>query len=325
VPIPAGAERSFGALLRLFVEDLQRRRYSQTAQNLAGWMLPRFFQHLEEQRVRDVRSVSEAHIVSFLCHLARARTRRGRPLSEWTRRTYLATLRRFFAFLAKRGWILDDPARGLTLPDFETLPRRILTEAQARRLVSAPSTTTRTGLRDRAILETLYGTGIRVGECARLQLQDLDLSQGALFIRNGKGKRDRLVPVGGRALLALDAYLRQGRPQLVKPPFASALFVSAIKGGKILPDGIRQMVRRMAKAAGIAGRMSPHVLRHTCATHLLRGGADVRHVQALLGHRSIETTAVYTRVDVTGLREVLLRSHPRERRWREAPARKAGA
>jgi integrase/recombinase XerD len=165
------------------------------------------------------------------------------------------------------------------------------------------------GKRDRAALETLYGTGIRRGECVRLDLTDLDLGQGVLLVRDGKGRKDRFVPVAGRAALALDLYLRE-RPALVSDPREGALFLSRF-GRRLGKVGLAALVARHALAARVSAH--PHALRHACATHLLKGGADVRHVQELLGHKSLQTTALYTRVGVEDLRQVLARCHPRER------------
>jgi integrase/recombinase XerD len=181
----------------------------------------------------------------------------------------------------------------------------------------APSPLSALGRRDRAILETLYGTGIRRGECCRLDLMDLDLSEATLLVRNGKGRKDRLVPVPGRAALALDLYLRETRPDLVRDSREMALFLSR-EGRRLHPTSLNLLVCKHGRAARIPVRPSVHGLRHACATHLLAGGADVRHVQQLLGHRSLETTAVYTKVDVKDLRTVLARAHPRERMLRHA-------
>jgi integrase/recombinase XerD len=147
------------------------------------------------------------------------------------------------------------------------------------------------GPRDRAILEVLYGTGIRVGECVRLELQDVDLREGRLLVRNGKGKKDRVVPLVGQAFAALDRYLREVRHALVRDPREQAVFLSAI-GTRLSSVMLQRQVRQYAKTLGL--RVTPHVLRHSCATHLLRHGADVREIQQLLGHRALETTALYT-------------------------------
>jgi integrase/recombinase XerD len=296
-----------GAFLARYVEDLRVRRYSACSLEKARFELPRLIHHLKENGVRDACTVSEEHLVAYARHLEGRRTRWGTPLSAASRASALTTVRCFFAFLASRGHLFRDPAQAIPLPKIRRLPRGILTEGQARRLVAAPFPGSGIGKRDRAILETLYGTGIRLGEAARADVSDHDLREGVLLVRSGKGKKDRVVPVPGRAAAALNTYLTEARPELVKR-LAGALFISR-HGGRLSLVGLRAIVLRHGRAIGVA--VSPHALRHTCATHLLRGGADIRHVQELLGHRCLATTALYTRVAIKDLREVLARAHPR--------------
>jgi site-specific recombinase XerD len=284
------------SLLAAYLGDLRIRRLSRASEAQARTVLPRLFSHLREEGVPDPRRVTEEHLVRFAGTLAQ--------LSLSTRCSYLAAVRAFYSFLERTGGILRRPE--LPVPWARRLPRAVISAVRARRLVSAPCARSARGQRDRAILELLYGTGIRVGECERLDLTDLDLAEGTLLIRDGKGKKDRLVPVAGRAAAALDLYLREGRPGIERGRGSGALFLA--RGGRRL--GL-QSIERLVKRLGA----TPHGLRHACATHLLRGGASVRHVQALLGHRSITTTALYTRVETRDLRMVLERAHPRERTW----------
>jgi integrase/recombinase XerD len=308
--------RSFPALLAEHVEDLRARRWSPTAQHRAQHILPRLFLHLREEGIRDPRGVSEEHLLRFTRKLATDRPDGAKTLALHTQAAYLGAVKRFFAFLAKRDIILVDPSREIPLPKMDKLPRMVLTETQARRLMAAPFPGSAVGLRDRAALETLYGTAIRAGECRRLDLADLDLGQGTLLIRDGKGRKDRMVPIAGRALLALDVYLREARPELSKNPREGALFLTRF-GTRLGRTMLDIIVWKHGKAAGIPRRISSHVLRHSCATHLLKGGADVRHVQELLGHKSLQSTQLYTRVGVEDLRAVLARAHPRERSRRK--------
>ena len=177
-----------------------------------------------------------------------------------------------------------------------------------------PDPHTARGQRDRAVLELLYGTAIRVGECERLDLADVDLVRGHVFVRNGKGRKDRVVPVLGRATDAVELYLREARPELAKDPTERALFLTT-RGTRLPVKRIQDLVRSHARAAGIDLRVTPYMLRHDCATHLLQNGADVRHVQKLLGHSHVETTAIYTRVTPTDLVRAVNRAHPRERAY----------
>jgi integrase/recombinase XerD len=231
---------------------------------------------------------------------------------------YLKRVRHFFHHLVRRGMLLVNPAQHLALPHAVRLPKLVLSESEAGRLMTAPFPYSPVGMRDRALLETLYGTGIRRSECLRLDVGDLDLGRGSILVRDGKGRRDRVVPVPGRAASALDVYLRDVRPLFHKNPRETALFLTCFgtRPGKSILDLI---VRQHGRAARIARPISPHALRHACATHLLQGGASVRHVQELLGHKSLQTTAIYTRVALRDLAQILARAHPRERPWRKAP------
>ena len=333
MPTRAAAEgqpRSAQALVDVFLAELQRRRYSTSLLDRAERVLPRFISHLRGAGVRDLRGVSEAHVVSYLRRLARGKTLSGRPASLTTQGLYLSVVRRFFRFLVRRRLMLQDPAAGVVTPRADTLPRIVLSISQARRLMTAPMPFharwwwRHVEQRDRAILELLYGAGLRMGECVRLEAGDLDLLQTQVLVRNGKGRKDRVVPLPTRAVFALDAYLREARPAFLKDPRVSALFTSW-QGRPLKPVTLVAMIRRRAQAAKLPVRISPHVLRHSCATHLLQGGADVRHVQAILGHACIESTIRYTRVVTADLARVLERAHPRERQWRRrANATKIG-
>jgi integrase/recombinase XerD len=301
-------------LLAAYLEELQSRGASRSLHTRARLVLPRLVAHLNHQGVRDARSVQEAHLVAFARHLAVVPKKRapGARLGAGTQSCYLDAVRSFFAWLLKRGVILVNPAHDLSAPRVVRLPRRVLSEAEARRLMNAPSRGDVSGQRDRAVLEVLYGTGLRRGECLRLDITDLDLGQELLLVRSGKGKKDRMVPLTAQAASALDRYLRESRPELVKDAREGALFLSKY-GRRMSPTCLYMLVRKHAAAARLRGVIFPHVLRHSYATHLLKGKASIRHVQELLGHRSLQATAVYTKVGVEDLREVLSRCHPRER------------
>lgn len=236
----------------------------------------------------------------------------GFGCSVTTMSSYLGTVRAFFSFLAKQGVLLTNPAADFPMRRARKLPRVGLTEAEACRLMETPSPRTRVGQRNRALLETLYGSGIRLSECVRLDLTDVDLSEGTLLVRCGKGRKDRLLPLPAHAAQALDNYLKESRPGLARRASEQALFVTR-DGRRLKPISVQFVVWWHAKRAGIRARISPHMLRHACATHLLQGGADVRHIQELLGHERLETTEVYTRVEIADLKDALARAHPRHR------------
>ena len=294
-----------------FLATLQAHHYSQTLLSQARLTLDRLASYLDERGLPpDVRQVREEDLLGFLNVLGHLTNRSGARLSLSTLNVYTNILRRFFAYLEASGVILESPAAGLPFHRIDALPRRVLSGREMRQLLGSPDAGTALGMRDRAILETLYGTAIRVSECHGLDLRDVDLRRGVLLVRLGKGRKDRMVPVPRLALEALVVYVRDARPSLVRDPSEAALFLTR-RGKHLTRIGLASLVKGHGLAVGL--RVSPHSLRHACATHLLKGGADVRHVQQLLGHHDIRTTALYTRVDVSDLRKVLERAHPRER------------
>lgn len=295
------------ALAAQYVEDLRVRRYSASSIEKAQLELGRLCHHLRERKITDARAVTEAGLAAYARTLAEHMTRTGHRLAPASRAAALSIVRRFWAWLEARAIVLQNPARILTLPKATSLPRGILTIAQARRLMAAPYPGSPVGLRDRAILELFYGAGLRLGEAVRTDVTDLDLRSGLLLVRNGKGRKDRIVPICGAAAAALDTYLSASRRELVAR-VDSALFLSR-DGARLGAAGLRARIQYYGRRIGV--RLTPHALRHSCATHLLRGGADLRHVQALLGHRRLTTTALYTRVAISDLRAVIARCHPR--------------
>jgi integrase/recombinase XerD len=302
--------RRLEARLAAYLEELRARGASASLLERSRLVLPRLFEHLRRQGVRDVLSVRELHLVRFARHLAE--THGGATLSAASRSCYLHVVRGFFAWLVRTGVLLENPARDLPAPHNLSLPRRVLTMAEARRLMDAPPPSTVQGRRDRALLELLYGSGLRRGECLRLDVTDLDLGQALVLVRCGKGSKDRVVPLTARAVSALDRYLRVARPELVKDAREPALFLSKY-GLRMSRTCLWTLLGKHAKAAGIDAPVFPHVLRHSCATHLLKAGASIRHVQELLGHESLQATALYTRVTIDDLHDLLARCHPRER------------
>lgn len=306
--------RGAAEALKIHLDDIRSRRLSHAVERAARLTLPRFFDHLATQRVRDLRAVTEEHVFSFAASLKAATSKYGGLLAPASQAAMLSAVRRFFSCLEKRGRLLVNPARGLLVRAVRRLPPTLLTEAEAQRLMTTPLASTLLGRRDRAILELLYGTGIRLGECARLTTADIDLGRGILVVRNGKGRRDRVLPLAGNAAAAIGAYLQDVRPELLRDPRELALFLRR-GGGRLGGLSIQILVRKHARAARLTKKVSPHLLRHACATHLLRGGADIRHVQELLGHRQLHTTAIYTKVEPRDLKWILQARHPRKR-WR---------
>lgn len=270
-----------------------------------------------ETDVQEVTEILPETLHAYQTHLYNWTNEVGRGLSIATQAARLSAVRSFFRFLVKTDVLLHDPASSLTLPKRKgILPRSILTKQEMARLLRAPDATTPLGLRDRAMLEVLYSTGIRNAEIRALQVYDLDLDRGLVRINEGKNAKDRVVPLGKPACTILREYLSEARPKLLSAQNGDGeqtVFLSKT-GRPLLTLGVIYPIRKHAKRAGIEKAITPHTLRHTFATHMLQGRADIRYIQAMLGHRSVATTQIYTRVEVTDLKAVHRRCHPRERR-----------
>lgn len=233
-------------------------------------------------------------------------------LGARSRARLLSTLRSFHRFLVAEGLARIDPTLTLLAPRTGRKLPTVLSSTRIERLLAAPDETRVAGLRDRAILELLYGCGLRVGELCAVDPTDLDPRSASLRVR-GKGDKERVVPVGGPALRAVARYVREARPELSGKRPCAALFLNA-RGGRLSRVSVWSVVKAAARAAGLGDEITPHTLRHTYATHLLEGGADLRVVQELLGHASITTTEIYTHVDRAYLAEAYRSAHPRARR-----------
>jgi integrase/recombinase XerD len=223
---------------------------------------------------------------------------------------HITTIRNFFRFLMEDGKVQSDPTEFLTSPkQWSTLPK-YMNKGEMDTLVTAPATDTPEGLRDRAMLELLYATGLRVTELCKLELSAVQREAGVLRV-TGKGNKQRLVPFGEAAGEAMDHYLREGRGALLKGRASKFLFVTSLRGQAMTRQGFWKLLRRHGRKAGVTRTLTPHVIRHTFATHLVEGGADLRSVQIMLGHADISTTQVYTHVAQRRLRETVDQHHPR--------------
>ncbi|MDR7417133.1 MAG: site-specific tyrosine recombinase XerD [Armatimonadota bacterium] len=264
-----------------------------------------FARFVRARGVTDLRAVSRAEVTLYLFSL------RHRRMSPATVARRLSALRTLYRFLVQEGEANTDPTEDVRGPRRRRPLPKVLSREEVARLLTQPSARSPEGLRDRAILELLYASGLRVAELVGLEVGDVDL-EAELVRVTGKGRRPRVVPVGSYAVRALEAYLNLGRPALLRGRQTRALFVNRA-GRPLSRQGVWGMLRRYARLAGIASPVSPHVLRHSFATHLLEGGADLRAVQELLGHASIATTQIYTHVTREHLRQAFDRAHPRDR------------
>ncbi len=272
--------------------------------------LRRYADVLTASGVTDMTDVRESHVTEHLA-LLREGTEGHPPLSASSAARAVIVVRGLHRFALRERLVIDDVARGVKPPAVpRRLPKAIPVEDVERLLEAAGFDQTPLALRDRALLEVLYGTGARISEAVGLAVDDLD-RDGAVVILHGKGDKTRMVPVGRFALRAVDDYLVRSRPGLAAAGRGSAeLFLNA-RGGPLSRQSAWTILRAVADKAGLAEGLSPHTLRHSFATHLLDGGADVRVVQELLGHASVTTTQIYTLVTVDRLREVYAAAHPR--------------
>ena len=277
---------------------------------------------IEWRRGSDLRSLTSDEMTAYAQELAVYRYRQSKaeaapskPLAQRTQEQRLRIIGDFLRWLVEHHVILANPfgwIRAKPLP--KRLPAQIPTESEIERILAAASSGTRSDVerRNRAIIELMYSTAMRIAEAAALDTADLDQTAGTLLIRRGKGGKERVVPMGNTATSVLLDYLQHARLRFVSSkPGVTALFLAATTGNRLSKASIREIVREAARKAGIDRRINPHAIRHACATHMLRAGADLRHIQQLLGHSRIDTTEIYTHVDATDLANVHARTHPR--------------
>ena len=273
--------------------------------------LARYAEFLLRRRVSDATEVTARNVTAHIARVSSSTHGDGVPYRATSVVRALSSIRAFHRFLMREGEADVDPTAGVIRP---RLPRRLprpLSVEDVGKILAQPGRSTRQGVRDRAVLETLYGSGLRVSELVGLDVDDVDLEEGRVRVL-GKGSKERDVPLGRYARDAIAAYLTRVRPEIATARSRSALFLN-LRGGRLTRQGCTGILERHAAAARIRARVSPHTLRHSFATHLLEGGADVRVVQELLGHASVATTQVYTLVSKEHLREVYFSSHPRAR------------
>ena len=267
--------------------------------------LAQFGSHLEQVLVGEV---TVETLRGYLDHL------RHKGLSPRSITRKVTTLRGFFAYLIEEKQISVDPTELLTAPKIGSVLPKFLGLSAVEQLLAVPDAAKKTGVRDRAMFDLLYAAGLRVSELIKLRLSDLDEDSGLVRVI-GKGDKQRLVPIGRQALASVAEYVAGARSQLLRGHVSPYLFVTA-RGGTMTRQGFWKLLRGHGQRAGLGGPLSPHVLRHTFATHLLEGGADLRSVQSMLGHADIGTTEIYTHVMRSRLRQIIEQHHPRAGRGR---------
>jgi integrase/recombinase XerD len=295
----------------LYADDLEARYGPRTAPEYLAhlrafltWMVAQGLQ------LQDVRT---EELLAYQKALHAARKRDLKPYSIGFQANRLTAVKSFFRFLCRRGFVLQDPSAAVETPRLPShLPRTILTREEVLRLLRVVRGKSPKVLRDRAILETLYGTGLRVAELCALRVGDVDTEDLLLRVVMGKGRKDRNVPLTPAAGRAIDAYLALGRARLLGRAPRKELFVGE-RGARLHRAVVNKLILPWAKKAGIRKHVTCHTFRHSVATHLLRNRADIRHIQVLLGHASLRTTERYTRVEIEDLKRVVARAHPRGR------------
>lgn len=303
------------ATIQAFISHRRAQGYSEGTLKNYGPHLMMFRDWLLDWRGNvSLTEIGRDEIQEYYQFLALQKSRKGRPLAVTTKNGHLNVLRAFFSYLVATGHLLSNPTSELSNFKGPTKLPRVPSYEQVLKLFAAVSPSL-TGLRDRAWMEILYGSGLRLSELLHLNVTDLCLDEELLHIRSGKGDKDRFVPITPEARKATKTYLNPVRSHLANRG-EPALFVSML-GKRMSRHTVSQGLHRYAQRADLKLRITPHVMRHTCATHLLKNGASLRHIQALLGHQYLSTTQIYTRVEIADLRDVLRRCHPREKFYEE--------
>ena len=301
--------RGFAVLGARFLEHLAVRNYAEATLINTASTLRLFTAWCADRGILRPEEVSRDVVERYQRWLYHYRQESGKPLSFHTQYNRLVHVKSFFRWLARERYLLYNPASELEMPRLtRRLPTAVLTVSEVEAVLAQPDLSTPLGLRDRAILETFYSTGMRRKELIGLDLYDVDAERGWMAIRHGKGGKDRVVPIGERALAWIGKYLDEVRCELVVSPGERALFLS--KQGTRLSGHFTHTVRRYLVASGVRDRGGCHLFRHTCATLMLERGADIRTIQEILGHAKLENTQIYTHVSIHQLKKIHAATHP---------------
>jgi integrase/recombinase XerD len=295
--------------MREHLRALEVQNYSEfTVRGRAGH-IGFFLAWLEERGITEPMEVTRPVLERYQRHLFHYRKTNGEPLSFRSQHARLVPLRMWFRWMTRQNFILHNPASELELPRLgRSLPKNIFSAVEVERIMTLCEIEEPIGLRDRALLEVLYSTGIRRLETIQLKLYDLSLDRGLILV-HGKGKKDRYVPIGERAIAWLEKYVREGRPQLAVEPDDMTVFLTS-QGEPFSRDHLTYTVKERVDAAKLGKTGSCHLFRHTMATLMHENGADIRHIQAMLGHEDIKTTQIYTQVAIRALQQIHAATHP---------------
>jgi integrase/recombinase XerD len=301
-------------LLDEFLGHAEALKHSHHTRHSYRVNLRRFLRWLEEiYSVRTADRLHKKHLFAWLKHLSEIRTHRGLPLRPTSLNKNIENTRQFIGYLERLAYLprgMADMLEYVKEPDL--LPTSVLTHAQVKKLINRVRTDSPAGYRDRAMLELLYSTGIRVNELLTLQMPNVDL-QNATAIVNGKGEKQRVVPIGRTALRYLRTYLVAVRPYLIRDREQQAVFLSTVDSKPVHYQTFRKILRGYAATANLPVNVTPHTFRRSCTTEMLRGGANMYHVKELLGHESLNTLRHYAKLTITDLKKTHAKCHPRER------------
>jgi len=293
-----------------WLEKLEMRNYSVRTLSMNKGALNQFVEWREARDLKDPTMITKPQLESYQRYLWRFKKSNGKPLSVNTQRQRLGAIQRLFSHLTKNDFIVANPASDLDLPrkPYRDLPRG-LSRDEVNEVMNIPDISDPLGIRDRAMLETLYATAIRRTELIRLDLKDVDIKAKTVHIRKGKGGKSRLVPIGGTAVYWASRYLEATRDRLAIDHTEQAFFITGY-GERFSSGYLGRWMKKLLVRAGITKEGCCHLLRHSCATQMLENGCDIRLIQQMLGHSSLETTSIYTQVAITHLQEVYNKTHP---------------
>ena len=309
-PLDALAHVALTHYARHFLAHIEARGLSPHTVKNRAQSLREFIGWCAERSLNQPQDITRPILERYRRHLFHARKDNGAPLSFATQHARLVALKSFFKWATREGHLQSNPASDLDLPKLHRrLPRHILTVEEVERILAQTAVHGELGLRDRAILETLYSTGMRRSEAANLSVYDVDLNNGTVMIREGKGRKDRFIPIGERACAWIEKYREEVRPQYVREPDDGTLFLTEY-GEPLHNNRLSDLVRKYLDAAGIEKPGSCHLFRHTMATLMLENGADIRYIQSMLGHAMLSTTEIYTHVSIRKLKEIHAATHP---------------